>query len=82
MHDDLKTTTASTASQLSSLQSRWMAAKPNLARLRSPAETDLPDSIMDIVFHIERQTAAICGQPQGLDLALLLVCQKREAATQ
>jgi tetratricopeptide (TPR) repeat protein len=82
MHDDLKTTTASTASQLSSLQSRWMAAKPNLARLRSPAETDLPDSIMDIVFHIERQTAATCGQPQGLDLALLLVCQKREAATQ
>lgn len=82
MHDDLKAVTATTASPLSSLQSRWTAAKPNLARLRSPAETDLPDSIMDIVFQIERQTAATCGQPQDLDLALLLISQKREAATQ
>jgi len=79
---DLKTTTAPTASPLATLQSRWTSAQPNLARLRSPAETDLPDSLMDVVFQIERQTAEICGQPQGLDLALLLISQKREAATQ
>jgi tetratricopeptide (TPR) repeat protein len=83
MNDDLKATATSSApSPLSSLQSRWMAAKPNLARLRSPAETDLPDSIMDVVFQIERQTAATCGQPQSLDLALLLISRRREAATQ
>jgi tetratricopeptide (TPR) repeat protein len=68
--------------QLDILQSRWAAMKPDLARLRSPAETDLPDSIMDIVFQIEQQTAALCGQPQGPDLALLLISQKREAASQ
>ena len=71
-----------TTSPLSSLQSRWTAAKPDLARLRSAAETDLPDSIMDVVFQIEQQTAAICGPPQGIDLALLLISQKREAASQ
>ena len=71
-----------TASPLSSLQERWTTTKPDLARLRLPAETDLPDSIMDVVFQIEQQSAAICGPPQGLDLALLLISQKREAASQ
>ncbi len=79
---DLKVPATITASPVSSLQSRWMAAKPNLARLRFPAETDLPDTIMDVVFQIEQQTAAICGPLQGLDLALLLISQKREAASQ
>jgi tetratricopeptide (TPR) repeat protein len=79
INEDLKTTTTS---PLSNLQSRWTEAKPNLARLHSPAETDLPDSLMDVVFQIERQTSVTCGQPQGLDLALLLISQKREAAAQ
>jgi tetratricopeptide (TPR) repeat protein len=79
---DLKVPATVITSSLSSLQARWMATKPNLARLRSPAETDLPDTIMDVVFQIEQQTAAICGPPQGLDLALLLISQKREAASQ
>ena len=78
---DLKLPATVTASPLSTLQSRWTAAKPDLAHLRSAAETDLPDSIMDIVFQIEQQTAASCGTPQGLDLALLLISQKREAAS-
>jgi tetratricopeptide (TPR) repeat protein len=79
---DLKAPATSTASSLSNLQSRWSAAKPDLANLRSPGETDLPDTIMDVVFQIEQQTASICGQPQGFDLALLLISQKREAASQ
>jgi tetratricopeptide (TPR) repeat protein len=79
---DISLIATSPASPLASLQSRWTAAKPNLARLRSAAETDLPDAIMDIVFQIEQQTAATCGQPQDLDLALLLISQKREAASQ
>jgi cytochrome c-type biogenesis protein CcmH/NrfG len=70
----------SSASPLTTLQSRWTATKPDLERLRSPAETALPDEIMDVVFQIEQQTAAVCGSPQGLDLSLLLISQKREAA--
>ncbi|MGB8761334.1 MAG: tetratricopeptide repeat protein [Candidatus Sulfotelmatobacter sp.] len=69
-------------SPLLALQSVWTEAKPDLARLRSPAETDLPDAIMDVVFQVEQQTARTCGQPQGLDLALLLISEKREAANQ
>jgi tetratricopeptide (TPR) repeat protein len=79
---DLKAPTTPSASSLSSLQYRWTASQPSLARLRSPAETDLPDALMDVVFQIEQQTAATCGQPEGLDLALLLISQKREAASQ
>lgn len=78
---DLKVPATVTTSPLSSLQSRLTAAKPNLARLRSPAETDLPDTIMDVVFQTEQQTKAICGTPQGLDLAMLLISDKREAAS-
>jgi tetratricopeptide (TPR) repeat protein len=78
---DLKTATPA-ATPLASLQSLWSEAKPDLARLRSPAETDLPDALMEVVLQIERQTASTCGQPQGLDLALLRISQKREIASQ
>jgi tetratricopeptide (TPR) repeat protein len=79
---DLNATDSAAGSQLPGLQSRWLAAKPSLRSLRSPAETDLPDTIMDVVFQIEQQTFAICGLPQGVDLALLLISQKREASSQ
>jgi tetratricopeptide (TPR) repeat protein len=71
-----------TPSPLVSLQQRWSSVKPDLGHLQSQAETDLPDTIMDVVFQIEQQTAATCGQPEGLDLALLLISEKREAVTQ
>src|ERR1700683_254032 len=77
---DFNTAATPTASPLIALQSLWTEAKPDLTRLRSPAETDLPDAIRDVVFKIEQQTAATCGQPKGVDLALLLISQKREAA--
>jgi tetratricopeptide (TPR) repeat protein len=77
---DIKAAATPAASPLIALQSLWTDAKPDLTRLRSPAETDLPDAIMDAVFQIEQQTAVTCGQPMGLDLALLLISQKREEA--
>jgi cytochrome c-type biogenesis protein CcmH/NrfG len=73
---------APSASPLLALQARWLAIKPQLQLLRSPAETDLPDEIMDLVFQIEQQAASTCGQPEGRDLALLMISQKREAASQ
>jgi len=78
---DLKAANNS-ASPLPALQARWSSARPDLDLLHSPAETDLPDALMDVVFQIERQTNAICGSPKGLDLALLLISEKREAASQ
>jgi tetratricopeptide (TPR) repeat protein len=72
----------SDASPLSTLYSSWLAMKPQLPRLRSAAETDLPDTIMDLVFQIEQQTSSDCGQPQGIDQALLLISRDREDADQ
>ncbi len=69
-------------SPLSDLQATWTKNKPELANLRSDTETDLPDTLMDIVFQIEQKTSEICGSPQGPDLALLLISQKRETSGQ
>lgn len=52
---------------LAALESRWMATRSDLPRLRSAGEADLPDAIMDLVFQIEQQTAEDCGEPQGTD---------------
>jgi tetratricopeptide (TPR) repeat protein len=70
------------SSPLTALQSRWLAAKRDLPRLRSIGETDVPDTIMDVVFQIEQQTATDCGEPQGIDEALLLISRDREDADQ
>ncbi len=65
---------------LAALESRWMATRRDLPHLRSAAEADLPDAIMDLVFQIEQQTAEDCGEPQGVDQALLLISRDRETA--
>jgi len=70
------------ASPLVQLHDRWLAARRDLPRLRSLGETDLPDAIMDVVFAIEQQTALDCGEPQGIDKALLLISRDREAVDQ
>jgi tetratricopeptide (TPR) repeat protein len=79
---NLSPTGSSAPPALLTLQQRWTTVKPDLKNLESPTETDLPDAIMDVVFQIEQQTAATCGQPQGFDLALLLISEKREAGAQ
>jgi tetratricopeptide (TPR) repeat protein len=71
-----------TAEPLTALHARWIAMKRELPRLRSAAETDLPDAIMDLVFQIEQQTTNDCGEPQGADEALLLISRDRQAADQ
>jgi tetratricopeptide (TPR) repeat protein len=67
---------------LTALQGEWDEMKTEVPHLRSSAETDLPDAIMDLVFKIEQETAAQCGEPQGTNLALLLTSQNRDAADQ
>ncbi len=75
-------TTSALSSPLVLLNSRSLEMKRQLPHLRSAAETDLPDAIMDLVFQIEQGTAAQCGEPQGVDEALLLISRDREAADQ
>lgn len=73
---------ASSSSPLATLESRWLTLKRELPHIRSAAETDLPDTIMDLVFQIEQQTSKDCGEPQAIDQALLLISNHREAADQ
>jgi tetratricopeptide (TPR) repeat protein len=71
---------SSGASTLAALQSRWLATKPDIGRLRYAEENDLPDLIMDLVFTIEQQTGQECGEPQGVNHALLLIARGRDTA--
>lgn len=76
------TTPPAPTNSLAALDPQWEEMNPKVPRLRAFGETDLPDAIMDLVFQIEQQTAAECGEPQGADLALLLLSRNRDAADQ
>src|SRR5579883_631563 len=67
---------------LPSLWARWQSAWPQLRHLKAPSNEDLPDALMDLVFTIEQQTRRQCGEPAGLDRALLLMASNRETADQ
>ena len=67
---------------LAALQSRWLATKREIPRLRYAEENDLPDVIMDLVFSIEQQTAQDCGEALGMNHALLLIARDRDTADQ
>ena len=69
----------SLSTDLPSLWARWQAARPNMRRIGALSNSDLPDTLMNLIFAIEQETAALCGEPQGADLALLLISRNREA---
>jgi tetratricopeptide (TPR) repeat protein len=68
---------ASPAVGLPALKAQWIEMAPKLKQLRPPRDGISLDSVMDLVFEIERQTQAMCGTPDGLDEALLLLSQDR-----
>jgi Tfp pilus assembly protein PilF len=70
------------ASDLASLWRRWQSAKPQLRKLSSPSNQDMPDTLMDLVFDIEQEVSQQCGQTTGTDQALLLVARNRETVDQ
>ena len=65
---------------MSPLKVRWSKMKSKLALLGTSRESDLADEIMDLVLHIEQQTAA-CGSTVQ-DQALLLLAQNRAGVEQ
>jgi tetratricopeptide (TPR) repeat protein len=62
---------------LPALKAQWVERAPKLERSRQPRDGAALDEIMDLVFDIEQQTQALCGPPEGLDRALLLLSQER-----
>ena len=51
--------------------------KSKVSRRGAFFEPDVAESVMDLVFQIELQTQKGCGDPVGLDQALLLLAQDR-----
>jgi len=72
----------SLSSDLPAMWARWQVAQPDIQHIGAPSKGDLPDTLMDLVFEIERRTATLCGEPEGVDLALLLISRDREAVDQ
>lgn len=65
------------------LQTLYAQATAIQPRMRQPAFRRDPDWVantMDLVFEIEKAASHACGEPQGLDLALLLIAREQEGA--
>lgn len=60
-------------SSLQALYSRALAVRSNVSQARLRQDQKLRESVIDLVFEIEEATAVICGEPTGVDLALLLI---------
>lgn len=59
--------------RLQSLYAQAMDVQPDVQIPALGEDSDLRATVMDLAFDIENATAQECGQPQGLDLALLLL---------
>jgi tetratricopeptide (TPR) repeat protein len=61
------------------LKAQWVETEQKLIRSH-PRNSVVLDDVMDLVFQIEQQTQALCGTPEGLDQALVLLSQDRGGA--
>jgi len=68
-----------TATQ-TSLGNSWAKMKPRMTEGELRRDPDLVEAGMDLVFEIERETSATCGNPVGADEALLLIAKLHEAS--
>ncbi len=65
---------------LREVRAHWLELEPEMRNeARRAGATTLVDA-MDTVGRIEQITASRCGEPEGLDLALLLIARNREGA--
>ncbi len=71
-------TAANRQPAFTNLADTWEAMKPRITERNLERDPDLVESAMDLVFEIERDTAATCGLPVGADQALLLISKLHE----
>jgi tetratricopeptide (TPR) repeat protein len=60
------------------LAEKWANMKPQITEEGLRRNPDLVEEAMNLVFDSERQTSAVCGPPNGIDLALLLISKLHE----
>jgi tetratricopeptide (TPR) repeat protein len=70
--------TSGATAQDTTLSENWTKLKSKISEAGLRQNPDLAEEAMDVVFNIERQTAASCGSPTGADLALLLIAKQHE----
>ncbi len=61
-----------------SLAATWTKMKPQITERGLRRDPDLVEDAMELVFHIERESKIKCGDPNGTDLALLLISKLHE----
>ena len=69
---------ASSESLEENLDDNWTKMKPKINERDLRRDPDSAEGAMDLVFEIERQTKTVCGNPTGIDLALLLISKLHE----
>ena len=65
---------------LHDLYQRWSGLKGRVRHAYVGGSSEVAEDAMDIVFQIEQRAAEQCGEPIGLDRALLLIGNNREGA--
>jgi tetratricopeptide (TPR) repeat protein len=65
-------------SDLQNLHALAAALRPKVREARLARDPDLMMKVTDLVFAIEKVTERECGEPLGLDLALLLLARMQE----
>jgi tetratricopeptide (TPR) repeat protein len=63
---------------LQSLYAQATALQPSMRQRSHRRDSEWVANTMDLVFGIEKSASQACGEPQGLDLALLLIGREQE----
>jgi tetratricopeptide (TPR) repeat protein len=74
------TSTAMATDPLRDLRSRWVDLEPKMRHDALHADMNTLNDAMENVIGIEQVAQQRCGEPEGLDLALLLIARNREGA--
>ena len=62
---------------LQALYAQATELQPRAQQRYLSRDSELLSQVMDVAFEIEQTTAHTCGEPQGLDLALLLMAREQ-----
>jgi len=69
-------------SDFQQLHAQAAALQPKVNVRNLVRDSDLLLQTTDMAFQIEQVTERVCGEPQGLDLALLLLSRSQEGASE
>jgi tetratricopeptide (TPR) repeat protein len=69
-------------SDLQKVNALALTLQPKVRERNLARDPDLLLKVMDTVFEIERVTERACGEPQGMDLALLLLSRVQEGGNE